>query len=190
MAETERLSLELLDNGLHELSDRLDHLEDVSADSFEAISKSVLKLQAAVAELVKKEREPVDPQPWAARATPQDWTQLIEWVDWINSAYSILAEYQIHPCWPAHPGVVEELAAVRRAWVRAMVSDSTAKHAGSAEITAWHDRWLWATIMRFKEGHYRISNCSEKHNPERVKLRPTDHSLLPPSAVGPETNQP
>lgn len=186
MAETtdpEPLSLGLLDNGLRELAARLDHLEDGTAGSLEALTKSLVKLQATVGELVKKEREPVEPRSWADRALPNEWGQLIDWVDWINASYSLDSDFQIRPCWPAHPGVVEELGGLRRAWVRATIADATANAAGNAELTAWHDRWFWPTLQRLRQGHYRISSCTDKHTEERVRPERTDRALLPPPAL-------
>ncbi|MGI8416127.1 MAG: hypothetical protein ACR2P2_07945 [Nakamurella sp.] len=173
----------MLDNGLQELSERVDHVEDASGATFESIGKAIVQLQANLADLVKKEREPVEPRSWAARATPKDWAQLVDWVDGINLSYSLQSEFQIRPCWPAHPGVVEELGGLRHAWIRATVADATAKEAGSAELTAWHDRWFWPTLQRLRQGHYRISNCSEKHTHERVRAERTDRELLPPQAA-------
>ncbi|MGI8416445.1 MAG: hypothetical protein ACR2P2_09645 [Nakamurella sp.] len=180
---TESLSLSMLDHGLQQLSGRLEQLEDASAESFEAITKSVITLQTTAAELVTKEREPVEPAAWAARATPKDWAELVDWIDWINTRYSITADYHVHPCWPAHPGVVEELAGIWRAWIRATVSDATAKGAGSAELAAWHDRWLWPGLSRIRQGHYRISNCGDKHLDERVQNYRTDRGLVPLNAA-------
>jgi hypothetical protein len=171
--------LALLWNSFQQLTDRLDTTEDAIEQALIALTDSVNDLDGKLALLLKKEREKdIQPRRWAARATPQDWDQLIDWVDQLNTDYSILSDHTIPPCWPAHPGVVEELAGLHRAWIRAHINDELAKQDGSNDLTAWHDRWLWPLLRRLKAGHYRTTNCRDRHHNEPTQTISTDRALV------------
>jgi len=43
------------------------------------------------------------------------WASLVEWVSWLHDRYELSAEERLPHCWAAHPGLVEELTALR-AW--------------------------------------------------------------------------
>jgi len=43
------------------------------------------------------------------------WADLVDWVIWLHDAYELSVEERIPECWPHHPGLVRELAALR-AW--------------------------------------------------------------------------
>ena len=174
---TERLTL--IENGLEALAGRLDDTEDAIATTLETIGGEVAGLNANVEQLVAQERELVKPRRWAARATPKEWKELIDWVDELNSDYSLLSDYTIPPCWPAHPGVVEELAGLWRSWIHAAINDARAKKQGSSDLTAWHDRWLWPCLERIKTTHYGTTNCRQSHQPDRRAVSPTNHEMLP-----------
>lgn len=73
------------------------------------------------------------------RAGPDDWEALFDWVDRLNSEYSLFSDYGGASCWPAHPGVVEELAALWRAWTAAALADMEAGPAGCSDLAVWHD---------------------------------------------------
>jgi hypothetical protein len=51
--------------------------------------------------------------------TPTDrkaaWVELVEWVIWLHDRYELAAEHRLPHCWPRHPGLIEELAALK-AW--------------------------------------------------------------------------
>jgi hypothetical protein len=49
-------------------------------------------------------------------------------VDDLNRGYSISPDYEILPCWPAHPGLVEELAALHSAWIAATIGPAGRWH--------------------------------------------------------------
>ena len=172
--------LALLWNGFEDLVTRLDVTEDAIAGTLENLSTDIDDLKTQFAQLLKKEQEKdIQPRRWAARATKKDWDNLIGWVDQLNTDYSLLSDYAIPPCWPAHPGVVEELAGLWRSWTRTMIIDETAKKNGETSLTAWHDRWLWPCLRRMKSGHYRTTNCRSKHQPEKVTTPITDSDFLP-----------
>lgn len=172
--------VELLWNGFEQLSTRLDTTEDTTEEALGKLETKVDDLKQQLTQLLKKEREKdIQPRRWAARATTQDWDQLIDWVDQLNANYSLLSDYAIPPCWPAHPGVVEELAGLHRAWTRALINDQLAKNDGGNDLTAWHDRWLWPCLRRMKAGHYRTTNCRDRHQVERNTSKITERSFSP-----------
>ena len=175
--------LTLLWNGFEELTTRLDTTEDSLAATLDTLSTDVADLKTQLALLLKKEQEKdIKPRRWAARATRKDWDNLIDWVDQLAADYSLLGDYTIPPCWPAHPGVVEELAGLHRSWTRAMIADELAKTSGGNDLTAWHDRWLWPCLRRMKSGHYRTTNCRDRHQVERGMASLTDRKLRPSPA--------
>jgi hypothetical protein len=49
----------------------------------------------------------------AARALA--WQDLVDWVIWMHDTYELSAEERLPECWPAHPGLVAELTALK-AW--------------------------------------------------------------------------
>lgn len=173
----------LLKPRLQELTARLDGTEDAVAAALETLTAAVADLKAQFTQLLKQEREKgIPPRRWAASATRKDWDTLVGWVDELNASYSLLGEYTVPPCWPAHPGVVEDLAGVHHAWKIAVINDELAKNNGANDLTAWHDRWLWPCLRRMKSGHYRTTNCRDRHQPERPPAQPTDLLLIPRAA--------
>jgi len=40
------------------------------------------------------------------------WHRLIDWVVWLHDRYELSIEERIPPCWPDHPGIIEELWAL------------------------------------------------------------------------------
>lgn len=96
------------------------------------------------------------PRPWGQKATVEDWRTLVKWVDWLSATYDTINVRRIAPCWPAHGGVVHELAALRSAWLHcAAAPDPT------DVLAYWHERLLWPLLMRLDR--YRISACTEGH---------------------------
>ncbi len=166
-----------------------------------AVIDAIGKLTARVAALEPPEGKNTGPAPrrWADRSTAEEWDVLVRWVDDLNRSYSLIEECQIHPCWPAHPGVVEELAALHHAWIIAAIDDArTGPHpAEPAEATTparparpskggtayavWHDRALWPFLERIRAGLYRIHMCKAEHQPEIAsELAPaTDRTMIP-----------
>lgn len=169
---------------LADLAERLAAFEDTVADTFEALGTSVQSLQDRSAGALGPGAGEV-PRRWAERAAAAEWHSLADWVDGLSAGYSLETNAHVPPCWPAHPGVVEELAGAWRAWWAAQLADQAADLDGSAELAAWHDRWLWSALRRIHRGHYAISGCSQdQHTPERVSSKPSDRSLLPPAEPG------
>lgn len=178
--QVEPYTLTELSNGLEAVATRLDQTEDHFGGTLDKVSKAVLELRDQVAELIKKQAEKdIDPQPWIDRATPAQWAELVEWVDWVQANYGALPEFDIYPCWPAHTGLVEELAGLFHSWKRAQIVDELGEKAGSNDLTGWHDRWFWPFRQRAKGGHYRTTNCKDEHKVERVTAKRTDRQYLP-----------
>lgn len=192
-----------LDSGLRQLAQRIDDHEDQILDTLESLAAELDTLRdeldgkTTTSQTVTRKRpgdtatggspdtgdttdEPPKPRRWAARATAEDRDALVDWVDELRSTYSLPSGYVVPPCWPAHPGVVEELAALYRAWVSAVLTDEAAALEGSSALSAWHDRWRWPALHRFKGAGYRLSNCTQKHVPEETAAIPaTDRVLMP-----------
>ncbi|MFD0633132.1 hypothetical protein ACFQ9X_17665 [Catenulispora yoronensis] len=63
------------------------------------------------------------------------WTQLIDWVVWLHDRYELSIEERIPPCWPQHPGLVEELWALM-IW-RTEIYDRPNRAAGDT-AHSWH----------------------------------------------------
>jgi len=138
----------------------LDDTEDAIA-TLETIGGEIADLKANLAQFPAQERELIKPRWWAARASSEDWNNLVEWVDQLNGDYSLLGDYAIPPCWPAHPGVVAELAGLWRSWIHAVINDARAKKQGSSDLTAWHDRWFWPFMDRIKTGTLQNNELQE-----------------------------
>lgn len=120
------------------------------------------------------------PVPWTERATAQQWHDLAAWVDWLSETYELLGDLRIVPCWPAHLGVVEELAALWDAWrAAAGRAPIEGEPPGDNDALAfWHDRYLAPLVNRLP-ALYSVKSCRHGHSaPGRAPS--TDRDLLPP----------
>ncbi len=145
-----------------------------------ALAAALNKLTARVDGLSPQAAKDVaKPAAWAQTATAKDWTELVGWVDWLAGAYDLQPSRAVLPCWPAHPGAVEELAALRTAWREA----STAARAKELnhELADWHDR-VHRCLPRLREVLQQRS-CQDKHTRPRPG-RPTDPDLLDTARAG------
>lgn len=171
-----------------ELEARVAAGEKATGDAFEALAREITELKTQLAQLLEQDRTRI-PQRWATYATEEDWSTLVLWVDELHASGSLQTRWRIPNCWPAHPGVVEELAALWLSWKAAAITAQTKRRGGTAEYTAWHDRWLWPTLRRLQTAHYAIANCSESHVAERPAGAPTDRTLIPPVTAGPSATE-
>jgi hypothetical protein len=97
-------------------------------------------------------------RPWNERATPQEWDELRAWVAWLSSSYGI-RRTSIRPCWEAHVGPIEELAALHSGWRQNMA----AMMAGDTDaMSYWHDRCLFPTLDRLG-ARYDLEDCKGGH---------------------------
>ncbi len=110
------------------------------------------------------EDEVPDAVAWVDYATGQDWAGLCDWVDWLVGVYDLHDERRVRPCWPAHLGVAEELAALHSAWREAA---SRAREADGDALAFWHDRYLTPLMGRINP-MYAIGFCRDKHTPMRA----------------------
>lgn len=132
--------------------------------------------------------DPAKFQPWTARATAQDWSDLVNWVDWMQEAYSLQGHTldPVPPCWPAHQNVVEELAALYSSWKAAMVDDVNGQGASDAALY-WHDRWLWPTRERLSTSFLERCRIGQHELPRSpAKTKP---EYLPPGLQASEDEQ-
>lgn len=182
-AADEPASLALLESGVRVLTERVDEFEDHITDTVEALSSEVDDLRDTVDDLIKKEKQdPPPPAWWASRADGDDWDALAAWVDSLRLSRSLSDKHVIPGCWPAHPGVVEELAALHAAWKLAVITDALSKTTGTVAYISWFDRWLWPCLGRICSADYAMVNCEPReHRPERPSAAsPTDRGLFPP----------
>lgn len=80
------------------------------------------------------------------------WAALRAWVTWLCDRYELTAEDRLPACWARHPGLVEELWALR-AW-RTEIYSGTQPAAGQA-ARYWHaelERVLHAAATRYAAG--------------------------------------
>jgi hypothetical protein len=116
------------------------------------------------------------PDPWAASAGPADWEGLARWVDWLTATYDVVPSQALLGCWPAHPGIVEELAALRAAWRAAALAAED-----DGELAYWHDRLLHPFLVRARTV-YSMRVCADGHRPP-VPRQPTNAHLLAQAAA-------
>jgi len=64
-----------------------------------------------------------------------EWYELRAWVAWLRDRYELTVEERLPRCWPLHPGLIEELSALR-AW-RAEIWSSGQPGTGQAALY-WH----------------------------------------------------
>jgi hypothetical protein len=124
---------------------------------------------------------PPPPQRWADRAGPDDWFNLVDWVDNLIADYSLRGSEYLPPCWPAHPGVVEELAGLWHAWIEAVLADRAAGADGSGTLTMWHTYWLAPCLARLQGNIYYITNCrtNKAHWAPSIAPTLTDRTFIP-----------
>ena len=115
-----------------------------------------------------------EPRAWVDGAGVADWQELAAWVDWLTRTYDLTPSRAVLPCWPAHRGVAEELAALRAAW-RAAATAARAEGPND-QLVYWHDRWLHPCLSRLREA-YKLKQCADRHVPI-APARSTDPDLL------------
>ena len=95
------------------------------------------------------------PRPWSLPSLTEDQreelaTLLVAFVDHLNRDYAVSVTDLVLPCWPQHPRLVHDLAALYSGWV-----DIHQTLAATAERGMyWHDRWLPNFQLRLKAFHF------------------------------------
>jgi hypothetical protein len=141
------------------------------------LEQTLADLEETVADLSPPDDTSPDtakPVAWLGYATRKDWQALAEWVEWLISTYELQPSRTVLPCWPAHPGVVEELAALHQAWLEAAAKGHS--QTPNDSMIFWHDRWFHPCTLRLREvSQYRL--CVDGHKPV-LAARPADTELL------------
>jgi hypothetical protein len=167
---------------IHELAGRLETVESqirtlawgVTHETDE-LKRAVEELRARVDALDPPASPAEPPRAWVDSATAHDWRELATWVDWLIHTYDLQPSRAVLPCWPAHRGVAEELAALRAAW-RAAAAKAGSCPTPNDALIHWHDRWLHPFLLRQRE-NFHIKGCQDGHKAVRPP-RPTDPQLL------------
>ncbi|MBO0827277.1 MAG: hypothetical protein J2P24_05795 [Streptosporangiales bacterium] len=128
------------------------------------------------------EPDPASLRSWTARATRQEWAELIGWVDWMQATYSVAGHSidPVPPCWPAHLNVAEELAALHASWLAALTDEANAKGVSDAALY-WHDRWLWPTRERLSTSF--LERCRAGRHELPRPPQPTNPGFVPDTAA-------
>lgn len=134
------------------------------------------------ADATGEDEEAPEPVAWVDYATGEDWVALADWVDWLTGVYDLHEDRRVRPCWPAHLGVAEELAALHSAWREAA---SRAKEADGDALAFWHDRYLTPLMGRLNHMYATLS-CQGKHAPVRVGPM-TNRTLIDVRSAADET---
>lgn len=111
------------------------------------------------------------PVNWAAldaADAAEQWGLLVDWTDWLRERYQL--HERIPSCWYAHGALIEELSALRTAWVGAVLDPQ----ARLDDPARWHEL-LERTLDRIRE--WDRSGCSDgTHRAEQPLPDDTDHS--------------
>jgi hypothetical protein len=104
--------------------------------------------------------------------TPADqqneWQVLVEWVIWIHDLYELSREERLPLCWPQHPGLIEELRALK-VW-RTVIYTSPENGTAAHTARSWHGE-LRQTIAA--AGSFWAPSCRSGHT-DAVSLADTD----------------
>jgi hypothetical protein len=110
---------------------------------------------------------------------PGVWRDLVDWVTWLHDAYELSFGEALPPCWPAHPGLVRELAALR-AW-RAEIYQpfhhpvtgrQAPRIANGGLARAWHAELR--NVLRAAQNMYAVG-CRAGHRPAPRTLAGDTH---------------
>jgi hypothetical protein len=119
---------------------------------------------------------------WHAMSPQQrreNWTGLVEWVAWLHDRYELANDSRLPDCWHRHPGMIEELWALK-CWREALYTtdtDAGVTHGVDAGGLAQHARY-WHTDLRTffnqtkfytrrcRAGHQDSAPLAEHRNPE------------------------
>ncbi|MGO2773505.1 MAG: hypothetical protein ACTIB2_08920 [Brachybacterium tyrofermentans] len=144
------------------------------SDMGDMVANHEVRLEA----LEEKEETPKIPRDWITRNRQvQAWEQLAVWVDWLNANYSMPHGNRVPQCWPAHPGMVHVLAALRSAWRAAVLTDESSKEQGNA-MAAFHDYHLFPFFNRLANPLLFPCVKASSHR-EDTEHTATDRDLFP-----------
>lgn len=94
------------------------------------------------------------------------WTGLVEWVAWLHDRYELAIQSRLPECWPQHPGIIEELWALKM-WREALYTNDTdtgVLTGHEAGGLAQHARY-WHTDLRnlFGQVTFYAERCAAEH---------------------------
>lgn len=187
-ADTTPAALSELDSRVEQIERLLARLVKAFNTHRETTGEEIQATATALADLQRMLTSAVDSPtvdgpgvtPWTERATAQQWHDLATWVDWLCQTYEFRAEVQIYSCWPAHLGIVEELAALWDAWRDAAGRSAVdgAPPGDNDALAFWHDRYLAPCVHRL-HAIYSFKECRHQHE-SGASATLTDRDLLPP----------
>jgi hypothetical protein len=159
------------------------------------LAELTTRVDALAGESDDDEEDGPDPsslRSWTSRATREEWADLVRWVDWMQTMYSVSGHSMdpVPPCWPAHQNVAEELAALHASWLAALTDEANAKGISDAALY-WHDRWLWPTrerlsssfLERCRAGRHELPRPPQPTNPVFVPEAPETPPAQPGTAA-------
>ncbi|MDO5498636.1 MAG: hypothetical protein Q4F67_03030 [Propionibacteriaceae bacterium] len=150
-------------------AERLDAVEK----TLQALAKEVQTLRPA-----KQREKDWVPVAWTDRASREEWSELVAWVDWLRGTYDVTDVRAIPPCWPAHRGLANDLSALHQAWIGAQRADHDKKD--HQALIHWHDRWFAPLLGRVHM--YGTKQCGPRNHDPVIGPEPTRDDLMP--AVG------
>ena len=141
-----------------------------------SLEDEILLLRAQVDYLLERLAESPElaerPVDWAAldrKQAAEQWALLIGWTAWLRHRYQ-LHEY-VPACWYAHGALVEELSALRSAWIGAYLDP----HAAPGDPASWHDL---LDRTRYRLRAWDRNGCAEgTHRPDHALPDDTDTTL-------------
>ncbi|NLT55814.1 MAG: hypothetical protein GXX79_14900 [Actinomycetales bacterium] len=96
------------------------------------------------------------------------WADLVDWVAWLHDAYELSTDHRLPECWHQHPGLVQELTALR-AWRAEIYTPPTDPDGHPAPVwgnggsaRAWHGELR--NVLRAATTDYAV-RCRAGHKP-------------------------
>ncbi|MCW2666521.1 MAG: hypothetical protein JWN57_1483 [Frankiales bacterium] len=141
-----------------------------------SLEDEILLLRAQVDYLLERLAEAPElaerPVTWTTLHPAQageQWALLIDWTSWLRERYQL--HEHIPACWFAHGALVEELSALRSAWVGAYLDP----HAALGDPANWHDL---LDRTRYRLRAWDRNGCSDgTHRPDLTLPDDTDATL-------------
>lgn len=156
------------------------YLNDNEREFLNELGEMVADHHVRLERLEEKEADPPKPRDWIARhRTVQDWEELADWVDWLNTSYSMPMNHWVPKCWPSHPGLVHVLAGLRSAWRAAVIQDEKSKEHGNA-VAAFHDYHLYPFFNRLTTS---LFSCQDGTHMDEEPAPSTERARFPEDLV-------
>lgn len=121
-------------------------------DELLLMREQILYLMERLAERPFQTERPVNWEALDEGDAAEQWSVLLDWMDWLRVRYQL--HERIPSCWYAHGALIEELSALRTAWVGAYLDPQ-------AELDAparWHEL-LDKALERIRG--WDLSGCSD-----------------------------